>query len=100
MMEEYFQTRDTLKITVLITDIRHQPTKDDLQMYAYLKHLHIPVLIIATKLDKVAKNKKATYLNRTKECINLGANDHSVTLSAETCLRKEAAWNVLKGYLA
>lgn len=99
MMEEYFQTRDTLQIVVLITDIRHQPTKDDLQMYDYLKYLNIPVLIIATKLDKVAKNKQKSYLNRTKECFNLDERDHIIPFSAETGAGKDAAWTVLKKYL-
>jgi len=100
MMEQYFQTRDTLKVVVLITDIRHKPTKDDLQMYEYLKYLDIPVLIIATKLDKIAKNKQATYLKRTKEYFNLDIKDHIIPFSAETGSGKDAAWNVLKGYLA
>src|SRR5699024_5368347 len=53
MMEEYFETRDTLAAVAILTDSRHEPTKDDAQMYAYLKHLKIPVVVVATKLDKV-----------------------------------------------
>src|SRR5699024_10372255 len=44
MMEEYFQSRETLKVVVLITDIRHKPTDDDIQMYHYLKHFSLPVI--------------------------------------------------------
>src|SRR5699024_7442269 len=32
MMEEYFQTREMLELVILITDLRHKPTKDDIQM--------------------------------------------------------------------
>lgn len=99
MMEEYFQTRENLKVVVLITDIRHKPTKDDLQMYEYLKYLKIPVLIIATKLDKIAKNKQGSYLKRTKEIFNFDPNDDIVAFSSESGEGKDAAWNVLKGYL-
>src|SRR5690625_3684683 len=53
MMEEYFETRDVLKLVVLIVDSRHDPTKDDLQMAEYLDYLELPLLVIATKLDKV-----------------------------------------------
>jgi len=38
MMEEYFRFRETLRAVLLITDIRHEPTKDDVQMYDYLKY--------------------------------------------------------------
>src|SRR5690625_396658 len=56
MMEEYFETREQLRLVVLIVDIRHQPTRDDLQMYEYMSYLEIPMLIIATKLDKISQN--------------------------------------------
>src|SRR5690625_3076676 len=90
MMEEYFQTRETLKVVVLITDIRHKPTKDDVQMYEYLKYLKIPVLIIATKLDKIAKNKQGSYLKRTKEILNFDPNNDIVPFSSESAEGKDA----------
>lgn len=100
MMEEYFQSRETLNVVVLITDIRHKPTKDDVQMYQYLKHFELPVLIIATKLDKVPKSKRASHLKRTKETFSIGPEDHVVPFSSETGEGKDAAWGLLKGYLA
>src|SRR5690625_5301118 len=58
MMEEYFETRQTLNAVILLTDIRHPPTADDIQMYDYLKYHDLPVIVIATKLDKLPKNKR------------------------------------------
>ena len=99
MMEEYFQSRETLKVVVLITDIRHKPTKDDVQMYKYLKHFGLSVLIIATKLDKIPKNKRASHLKRSKETFNIDSDDHVIPFSSETGEGKDAAWGLLKGYL-
>ena len=99
MMEEYFQSRDTLKVVVLITDIRHKPTKDDIQMYKYLKHFGLSVLIIATKLDKVPKSKRASHLKQSKEAFNIDPDDHVVPFSSETGEGKDAAWGLLKAYL-
>src|SRR5690606_23005665 len=56
MMEDYFETRKQLKAVVLIIDSRHLPTKDDLQMYEFVMYLNIPLVIIATKVDKLSKN--------------------------------------------
>src|SRR5690625_5283555 len=53
MMEEYFQTRSTLQAVLLITDIRHDPSEADLQMYDFIKYYKLPAIIVATKLDKV-----------------------------------------------
>src|SRR5690625_588909 len=82
MMEEYFQSRGNLRVVVLITDIRHEPTTDDVQMYMYLKHFDLPVLIIATKLDKVPKSKRARHLKRTKETFNLRSEEHTSELQS------------------
>src|SRR5690625_2281478 len=49
MMEEYFQSRDTLKAVVMIINIRYEPTKEDLHMDYILKYLVLHVDIIGTK---------------------------------------------------
>lgn len=100
MMEEYFQSREMLKVVVLITDLRHLPTKDDLQMYHYLKHYDLPVLIIATKLDKVPKGRRESFLKRSEKAFEMSADDHIVSFSAETGEGKDKAWGLLKRYLA
>lgn len=99
MMEEYFQLRETLNVVVLITDIRHEPTKDDVQMYKYLKHFDLPVLIVATKLDKVPRSKRAKHLKRTKQLFNLQEEDNIVPFSSETGEGKDISWAILKKYL-
>ena len=55
MIETYFTTREQLDQTVLVVDLRHQPTSDDVMMYDFLKHYEIPTIIIATKADKIPK---------------------------------------------
>lgn len=99
MMEEYFQTRDTLKTVLLITDIRHEPSKDDVQMYHFLKHFELPVIIVGTKLDKIPKNKKSQHIKRTKEAFQMEAEDYLLPFSSETGEGKEEAWGLLKKYI-
>src|SRR5690625_4302602 len=76
MMEEYFETREQLQLVVLIVDIRHHPTNEDLQMFEYINYLQIPLLIIATKLDKIAKNKRTQHVNQIKKAFG---NDEQIT---------------------
>jgi GTP-binding protein len=99
MMEEYFSLRDTLRLTVLIVDIRHKPTEDDVMMYDFLKYYEIPVLVIATKLDKIPKNKKATHLKRVIDTLELDPEDSVIPFSAETSEGKENVWSYLSNYL-
>ena len=56
IIEEYLRERENLKNVFMLIDFRHKPTEDDVLMYNYLKYYNIPVVIIATKSDKVSKN--------------------------------------------
>lgn len=49
MIETYITSREQLRAMLLIVDLRHPPSKDDVMMYDFLKHHEIPVIIIATK---------------------------------------------------
>ncbi|WP_340001858.1 ribosome biogenesis GTP-binding protein YihA/YsxC [Oceanobacillus sp. FSL K6-0127] len=99
MMEEYFTTRETLKAAILVTDLRHEPTKDDLQMYNFLKYHELPVIIIATKLDKIPKNKRAQHVKRTKQTFEVAPDDIVIPFSAETGEGKDESWSVITNYL-
>lgn len=99
MMEEYFQTRDTLKAVMLITDIRHEPTGDDCSMYQFLKHFDLPVIVIATKVDKIAKGKRLKHIKRTKETLEMVKEDIIIPFSAESGEGKDEAWGVIRNYL-
>lgn len=99
MMEEYFEKRHSLKAVLLITDIRHEPTVDDLQMYDFLKYYELPVLIIATKLDKVSKNKRSQHVKRTEKAFQVEAGDRVLPFSAETGEGKEEAWSMIRQYM-
>lgn len=99
MMEEYFQTRQTLKAVLLITDIRHEPTRDDIQMYEFLKHFELPVVVVATKLDKIPKGKRAQHIKRTINTLQMEKGDLILPFSSETGEGKDEAWGILKKYL-
>ncbi|QGH35204.1 YihA family ribosome biogenesis GTP-binding protein [Gracilibacillus salitolerans] len=99
MMEEYFSLRDMLRLTVMIVDIRHKPSEDDVMMYDFLKYYEIPVLVIATKLDKIPKNKKATHIKRVIDTLELDPDDSVIPFSAETSEGKEDVWSYLLNYI-
>ncbi|MGJ9457119.1 ribosome biogenesis GTP-binding protein YihA/YsxC [Oceanobacillus sp. CF4.6] len=99
MMEEYFQTRDTLKAVLLITDLRHEPTKDDLRMYDFLKYNDLQVIIVGTKIDKIPKSKRAQHIKRTKQTFQVAPEDIVIPFSSETGEGKEESWSIITKYL-
>ena len=58
MIEKYLDTSKALRVVFLLIDIRHDPSKLDVQMYQLLYAKGFNPLIIATKTDKVSKNEK------------------------------------------
>lgn len=57
MIETYLTQRDTLRGVISLIDGRHEPTEFDLQMRDWLEYYNIPVLYVATKVDKISKSK-------------------------------------------
>ena len=55
IIEEYLSKRENLREVILIVDIRHEPTNDDLMMYNWIKSFGFKGLVIATKADKISR---------------------------------------------
>jgi GTP-binding protein len=99
MIETYITTREQLRAVLLIVDLRHPPTNDDVLMYDFLKHYEIPCIVIATKADKIPKAKWQKHLKVTKETLDLDPNDTICLFSSETGEGKEKAWSVIESYM-
>ncbi|MCP3741255.1 ribosome biogenesis GTP-binding protein YihA/YsxC [Rossellomorea sp. BNER] len=100
MIETYITSREQLRAVVMIVDLRHPPTKDDLIMYDFLKHFEIPCIIIATKADKIPKGKWEKHLKITKEALDLEKEDEIILFSSETGLGKDKAWAAIQRRMA
>lgn len=93
MIEEYLEKRPNLVRTYMLVDLRHKPSEDDILMYKYLKYYKLPVTIIATKLDKISKNKREKAKNQIIKTLELEQGDTFITLSNIT---KEGKDQILK----
>lgn len=58
MMAAYFDTAEPLRGLLQLVDIRHEPTRDDVQMVDYLREKGIPFQVVATKADKLSKAQR------------------------------------------
>lgn len=95
MMEQYLTTQESLRGVVLLVDIRHDPTGDDVTMYNFLKHYEIPVIVVATKLDKIKKSQRQKHEAAVKRKLQFDPSDRFVAFSAETAEGKEEAWKAI-----
>ena len=72
MIEKYLKTRENLRSVVLLIDIRHAPTKDDVMMYEWITAYGLEPIIVATKLDKIKRSQKDKQVKLIRE--TLGAS--------------------------
>lgn len=93
MIEEYVINRTELKKAFLLVDFRHAPSKDDKLMYDFLKYCHVPLVIIATKQDKVKRSIHAKQIKLIKQTLGLTDEDRLIVTSSET---KAGMENVLE----
>lgn len=98
MIETYLQDREQLKAVVLIVDLRHPPSADDKMMYQWLKHFEIPVIVVATKSDKIPKGKWQKHVKVISKDLEKVESDPIMLFSAETAQGKEELWKKILYY--
>ena len=67
MIETYLSERETLRLVVLILDIRRDPSEEDRQLIGWLQFYRLPFLIVLTKIDKVSRNELGRRQRRIGE---------------------------------
>ena len=88
LMESYFQDEGELITTgVLIVDIRHKPTADDVTMHNWFRQTGCPEIIVANKLDKLKRSQVEPALELIRQTLELYEDDHLVPFSAENGTR-------------
>ena len=97
-MESYFQDGGALITAgVLIVDIRHKPTADDVTMHNWFRETGCPELIVANKLDKLKKSQVEPALALIRETLELTEADALVPFSAEKGLGRDTLCSLLSG---
>ena len=84
LMETYFQREaDAITTGVLIVDIRHKPTANDLVMHDWFRQTGCPEIVVANKLDKLKKSQVEPALELIRETLELTERDTLIPFSAE-----------------
>ncbi|WP_414046963.1 ribosome biogenesis GTP-binding protein YihA/YsxC [Macrococcus equi] len=99
MIETYLTTRETLAVVIQLVDIRHNPSEDDRLMYDFLKHYEIPVIVIATKEDKIPKGKVQKHLKMIKQDLDIEPNDTLISYSALSNAKNGQILEAISKYL-
>lgn len=74
-IEEYLQTSPQLKFVCQLIDGRHEPMASDITMFRWLVSRNIPVLVIATKMDKLGKQAQMESVSRIRRILGVPGLD-------------------------
>mgnify|MGYP000895840900 FL=1 len=95
MIEEYLTSRENLRAVVSLVDFRHEPSADDVQMYEFLKYYEIPVIVVATKADKIPRGKWNKNESVIKKKLDFDKDDDFIVFSSVNKDGLEAAWDAI-----
>ena len=95
MIEEYLTSRENLRAVVSLVDFRHEPSADDVQMYEFLKYYEIPVIVVATKADKIPRGKWNKHESVIKKKLDFDKNDDFIVFSSVNKDGLDAAWDAI-----
>ena len=82
MIEEYLIERPNLIKVVQLVDIRHKPTKQDIQMYEFLKYYGLDGIVVATKSDKISNNERGKSIKLIRQTLGMNGSDEIYPVSA------------------
>ena len=71
MMETYLEKRGNLACVIQLVDIRHAPSRQDVEMQAYLRHYGLNGPVVATKADKISVNQRAKQIKLIRQTLGL-----------------------------
>jgi GTP-binding protein len=96
MIETYLSQRQTLRLVVLILDIRRDPSEEDRQLIGWLQFYRLPFSIVLTKIDKVSRNELGQRQRRINEDLGLSSATALISFSAKTGEGKDLLWQEIK----
>jgi GTP-binding protein len=99
LIEGYLRRSATLRGVVQLLDVRHDPSKDDLQMLDFLADMEIPTIIVATKTDKLSKGAVASRMRELMEQLHL-EETQMIPFSATTGTGRDELANAITELLA
>jgi GTP-binding protein len=95
MIETYLRERTTLRLVVVILDIRHDPTQQDHDLIEWLHHYGRSHLVVLTKSDKLSRGQALQRRKQIMADLGLGKQEMLVLFSAQSGEGKGELWKAI-----
>ena len=82
LMEGYFNSGRDIRLVVQLIDMRHLPSKQDIDMIEYMTEAQVPFVVALTKCDKLNKGERMKQLEEICSVLTKYGNISVVPFSA------------------
>ena len=97
-IEEYLEKGENVSLIILLLDIRHKPTEDDLLMYDYILKSNLPFMVLTNKADKIGITKVDERVEEIKKLLGISYST-ILPFSAERKIYMEKVWNEIEKFI-
>ena len=97
-IEKYLDEGQNVTLIILLLDIRHKPTADDMLMYEYILKSNLPFIVLTNKADKIAITKVDDEVNKIKQILGISYST-ILPFSSERKIYIEKVWEEIERYV-
>lgn len=99
IINRYLENRENLLETILLVDIRHEPTHLDKQMYDYIIHSGFSGIVIATKKDKIKKSQLDKHISVIAKKLGVEHRENIIPFSSSQKDEVKDMWFIFEDIL-
>ena len=99
VITNYLNVRKQLYLVVMLVDIRHKPSQDDINMYKWILASGVNYIIAATKSDKISKSEASKNLNTIRKTLELPDSVKIYPVSAVKKTGIKELWDAVDSYI-
>lgn len=92
MVETYLNSREQIKLILMLIDIRHSPSELDKQMHSWLISNELDYIVLATKADKLSRAQQSAHIQEIRRALDLPEDIKLIPYSSEKAKGKDEAW--------
>ncbi len=97
-IEEYLEQGKNVALIILLLDIRHNPTEDDILMYDYILRSNLPFIVLTNKADKIAVTKVDAEVERIKQSLGISFST-ILPFSSERKIYIDNVWEKIENFI-
>lgn len=99
IINRYLENRENLVETILLVDIRHEPTSLDKQMYDYIIESGFSGIVIATKKDKIKKSQVDKHISIIAKKLGVKHRENIIPFSSSKRDEVKDMWFIFEDML-